>query len=180
MTTCLSMSIGRLRPAVAGDLQDLVRLLHEEAVRHYLCDGAVLPGDEIAAMLTSSERLASRGLGLWAIEPAGEPFAGIAGLQPVSGETGEARAMAGGVEPIIAVDPEHWGRGLAGAAIAALILHARRSLGLPRLVAAVDRPNLRSHRLMRRHGFTAMGTAPGPAHQMVLYELPLGETGIAT
>ena len=175
MKPCLSLQGGRLRPAVAGDLDGLLRLLRGEAVRRYLCDDVVLPRETVAAMLARSARLDPRGLGLWVIEQGRAGFAGIAGLQPVSAEAGAAPAMAGGVEPIIALDPGHWGRGLAGEALDALILHARASLGLPRLVAAVDRPNARSHRLMRRCGFTAMGRAPGPAHELVLYDLPLGD-----
>jgi len=83
--------------------------------------------------------------------------------------------MAGGVEPLIALDPRCWRQGLAGEALDALILYARDSLGLSHLVGAVDQPNARSHRLMRRCGFTVMGKAPGPAHELELYKLPLGE-----
>jgi len=175
MKPCLSMSRGRLRPAMADNLDGLVRLLHDEEVRRYLCDDIALPRETVAAMLARSEQLDSHGLGLWVIEPMREGFAGIAGLQPVSAAAGAAPAMAGGVEPIIALYPEYWGQGLAGGALDALIHHARGSLGLSRLVAAVDQPNARSHRLMQRSGFTAMGRTPGPANELVLYTLPLGE-----
>jgi len=175
MKPCLSLPEGRLRPATAGDLDGLVRLLHDAAVRRYLCDDSILPRETVAAMLEQSAQLDSRGLGLWVIEQAGETFAGVAGLQPVPDEAGTAPALAGGVEPVIALRPECWGQSLAGAALEALIHHARVSLGLPRLVAAVDRPNARSHRLMQRCGFTAMGKAAGPANELVLYALPLGD-----
>ena len=114
------------------------------------------------------------------IEQVDAPFAGIAGLQPVSAELDVAPAMAGGIEPLIALDPAHWGEGLAAEALDALILYARESLGLSRLVAAVDLPNARSQRLMQRCGFTAVGKAPGPAYELVLYGLPLGEPEKAT
>ena len=168
MKPCLSLPRGRLRPATADDLDGLVRLLHDRGVRRYLCDDTVLPRETVAEMLAHSEQLESRGLGLWVIEHMRDGFAGIAGLQPVSTEAGAAPAMAGGVEPLIALDPKYWGQGLAGKALNALILYARGSLGLSRLVAAVDRPNARSHRLMRRCGFTAMGSIPRPAHELVL------------
>ena len=175
MKPSLSMPRGRLRPARADTLDDLVRLLHDEAVRRYLCDDIVLPRAAVAAMLARSEHLESRGLGLWVIGPRHGGFAGIAGLQPVSAEAAAAPVMAGGVEPLIALDPTHWGHGLAGEALDALIQYARGSLGLSRLVAAVDRPNARSHRLMQRQGFTATGRAPGPTDdELVLYTLPLG------
>ncbi len=160
---------------MAGNLDGLVRLLHDEAVRRYLCDDIVLPRETVAAMLAHSEQLESHGLGLWVIEDVRERFAGIAGLQPVSAEASTAPVMAGGVEPIIALNPKYWGQGLAGEALNALIRYAQGSLGLSRLVAAVDQPNARSHRLMQRHGFTVMGSTPGPANELVLYELPLGQ-----
>ena len=160
---------------MADDLDSLERLLHDQAVRRYLCDDTVLPRETMAAMLARSDRLDTRGLGLWVIEHKREGFAGIAGLEPVSTEAGATPAMAGEVEPIIALDPKYWQQGLAGQALDALILHARGSLRLSRLVAAVDQPNAHSHRLMRRCGFTATGRTPGPADELVLYELQLGE-----
>ncbi len=126
-------------------------------------------------MLARSEQLESRGLGLWVIETMREGFAGIAGLQPVSAEAGAAPAMIGDVEPLIALSPNHWGHGLAEEALNALIVYARVTLGLARLVAAVDHPNAPSHRLMGRLGFTAVGKTPGRANEWVLYKLPLGE-----
>ncbi len=175
MKPCLSMPRGRLRPASANDLDGFARLMHDEQVRRYLCDDNVLPRATLAAMLANSKQLDSRGLGLWVVESMRDCFAGITGLQPVSMQASAAPAMVGGVEPIIALNPEHWGQGLAGEALDAMILYARGSLGLSRLVAAVDQPNARSQSLMRRCGFTAMGGAPGPAKELVLYELPLGE-----
>ena len=175
MKPCLSMPRGRLRPAMADNLDGFVRLLHDEEVRRYLCDDTVLPRETVAAMLARSDQLDSHGLGLWVIEHIGECFAGIAGLQPVSAEAGAARAMVDGVEPIIALNPRYWGQGLAGEALNALILYARGSLGLSCLVAAVDQPNARSQRLMQRCGFAAMGRTSGSANDLVLYKLPLVE-----
>lgn len=175
MKPCLSTPRGRLRPATADNLDGLVRLLHDRQVRRYLCDDTVLPRETVAEMLARSERLDSRGFGLWVIEHMSECFAGIAGLQPVLAEAETAPAMAGGVEPIVALNPEYWGQGLAGETLNVLILYARGSLKLSRLVAAVDQPNARSHRLMQRCGFRATGKAPGPANELVLYELPLEE-----
>lgn len=150
------MPRGQLRPATSDDLDSLVRLLHDEEVRRHLCDDALLPRETVAEILRRSERLDSRGLGLWVIEDMRERFAGIVGLQPVSAEAGAAPAMA-------------------GESLAALIRYARGPLGLPRLVAAVDQPNARSHRLMQRCGFAAMGRTSGPADELLLYNLPLRE-----
>ena len=179
MKPSLSIPDGRLRPATADDLEDLLRLLRDEGVRRYLCDDVVVPRDAVAAMLTASDKLESQGLGLWVIEHMREGFAGVVGLQPVSAEAAATPALAGGVEPIIALHPRHWGQGLAGAALAAMVLHARRSLGLSRLVAAVDQPNAHSHWLLQRRGFAAMGRTPGRANELILYELLFGEGGTA-
>ena len=169
----LSMPNGRLRPAVADDLGSLVQLLHDKDVRRYLCDDTELPRKTVSEMLASSEQLDAQGLGLWVIEQGHMRFAGIGGLQPVSEEVAAAPAMAGGIEALIALKPEYWGRGLAVGALNTLIRYARVSLRLPRLVAAVDEPNTRSRQLMRRCGFEDVGRVAGPANELVLYELPL-------
>ncbi len=173
MKPCLSLPQGRMRPARTETLDDLMRLLHDQAVRRYLCDDVALPRETVAAMLARSARLDEAGLGLWVIETKRGCFAGIAGLQPVSAELDAAPGMAGSIEPVIALAPESWGQGLAGEALDALIGYARTSLGVPRLVAAVDQPNIRSHRLLQRCGFTTMGSMPGPAQELVLYERPI-------
>ncbi len=171
MKPILPFARGRLRPARPADLDDLVRLLRTPGVRRYLCDDVDLPRQTISAMIDHSEELEPRGLGLWTIDDANGGFLGIAGLQPVAADA--PAAMAGGVEVIVAVAPDHWGRGLAHAGLATLIAHARDTVRLSRLVAAVDAPNARSHDLLRRCDFYEMGTAPGPANDLVLYELAL-------
>ncbi len=172
MKADLSMPHGRLRPARADNLDILVELLQDEDVRRYLCDDTVLPRKTVAEMLARSERLESRDLGLWMIEHSGD-LVGVAGLEPVSAEMDAVPAMAGGIEPIVALNPAYWGQGLAREAMNALILHARQSLRLSHLVAAVDEPNARSHRLMEQCGFAPVGAAEGPANNLVLYRLKL-------
>ncbi len=173
MKPCLWMASGRLRPATRGDRDPLLALLHEPQVRRYLCDDKIMPRRGVIDMLERSAILDCQGLGLWAIEDEGGRFSGIAGLEPVSDEPGVAPQLVGGIEPIIAIHPDQWGIGLAQSAVTALIGHARDELRLSRLVAAVDVPNARSDRLMRRCGFAVIGTAPGPVHDLRLYELPL-------
>jgi RimJ/RimL family protein N-acetyltransferase len=46
---------------------------------------------------------------------------------------------------------------------------------LERLVAAVDEPNERSHRLMLRCRFSGIGRGPGPKHKLVFYERRLSD-----
>ena len=68
MKEVLQFAGGRLSPAVAEDLADLLELLHDKEVRRYLCDDSLLPREAVAEMLTQSAQLDSRGLGLWMIE----------------------------------------------------------------------------------------------------------------
>jgi len=44
-------------------------------------------------------------------------------------------------------------------------------------VAAVDAPNVRSHRLMLRTGFRETARAPGPADTLIVYDRPLQSPG---
>jgi ribosomal-protein-alanine N-acetyltransferase len=169
----LTLTQATLRPTVPGDLDRVCALLHHADVRRFLCDDTILPRDTVIEMLALSDRLDSRGYGLWAVEDGQHQLLGVAGLQPVSAELLVASGMADAIEPLIALHPDSWGRGIAGDAIAALIEHARRTCRLSRLVAAVDRPNERSHKLMRRCGFKPVDVAQGPAHELVLYGLDL-------
>jgi len=162
-----------MRPARKSHLDQIARLLGDRDIRRYLCDDRVVSRQEVAEMLSSSMQLDAQGLGLWIIEAEGSGFAGLIGLEPVSASLAALPSMAGQIEPVIALDSGHTGRGLATAALTRLIDHTNASLPLPMLVAAVDKPNERSHRLMRRCGFKATGKAPGPAHELILYTLKL-------
>ncbi|MBF9050096.1 GNAT family N-acetyltransferase [Roseobacter sp. HKCCD9010] len=174
MKPCLSLPEGRLRPTEPGDLNAVLALLHDPDVRRFLCDDIMLPRATVADMLARSDTLAARGLGLWVIETSRGSVAGLAGLEPVSAEIAVAADMAGKIEPLIAIDPAYWGRGLARGALEALIDYARDTLGLTELVASVDVPNHRSRQLMQRCGFTDHGRATGPAHGLVLYRMAFG------
>ncbi|MEZ5670496.1 MAG: GNAT family N-acetyltransferase [Alphaproteobacteria bacterium] len=158
-----------LEPSAGRDLDELCRLLWHPLVRLYLCDDAALPRAAVGGMLAQSAELDGRGLGLWTVRIADAGFAGVAGLLPVPAGGGAAPEMAGGVEPLIALDPAFWGDGHATAALALLAGHARDRCGLGRLVAAVDEPDRASRRLMGRCGFEEIGRAPGPRYTLVLY-----------
>jgi RimJ/RimL family protein N-acetyltransferase len=54
--------------------------------------------------------------------------------------------------------------------LSAILAHGFGTLGLTRIVAAVDEPNTRSRSLMERAGFAPTATVPGPLHPLVLYE----------
>ncbi|CAD6003559.1 Acetyltransferase [Agreia sp. COWG] len=58
------------------------------------------------------------------------------------------------------VDGSHTGRGLASAALAAVVSHCRDELGLHRLEASVLAHNAASRRVLARAGFDSIGLAP--------------------
>ena len=171
----LELYPGRFRPATPDDLETLISILHDRQVRRYLCDDTALPRETVADLLVQSDQLDRRGLGLWMIELGDDGVVGVAGLEPVSEDLEDVPHMEGGIEPLIALSPDHWGRGLASQAMNALIRYAERTLGLSQLVAAVDQPNDRSLQLMERCGFEPVGRTPGPANELVLYRRRLIE-----
>ena len=70
---------------------------------------------------------------------------------------------------MIVIGERHWGGGVAFAAAQAAMRHGFEVLKLPRILAAVDLPNERSHRLMARLGFMPMGEVDGPRYRARTY-----------
>ncbi|SKA91979.1 [SSU ribosomal protein S5P]-alanine acetyltransferase [Agreia bicolorata] len=58
------------------------------------------------------------------------------------------------------IDASHTGRGLASAAVEALVAYSRDELGLHRLEASVLLHNAASRRVLERAGFQSIGVAP--------------------
>lgn len=171
MKANLVVPAGHLRPIAHADIDRLEQLLHEPDVRRFLCDDTCLPRAAIEEIVETSARLEADGLGLWVIETETSDFSGIVGLMPVGGTLADLAAMRGRIELTIAVGRRFWGQGIARSTLSAMIAHARNDLNLSELVAAVDKPNERSHHLLQTCGFNIMGTAPGPVHELVLYRL---------
>jgi ribosomal-protein-alanine N-acetyltransferase len=164
----------RFEPVSTGDLDRLHGLLILPDVRRYLCDDAVLERTQVQGLMREAAALAPQGLGLWSLLHDEGVWIGILGLQPVSGAASEAyAAFAGAVEPLVALHPQAWGRGYAAEALTRAAVYARDDLGLNRLVALVDEPNVRSHRLLARSGFQAVGVGEGAKHPLRAYSLAL-------
>jgi RimJ/RimL family protein N-acetyltransferase len=113
------------------------------------------------------------GKGLWLLRRHEGESIGCVGLHTVSpGIVAHAPHLAGEIEPTIALAPEHCGRGLAAEGLTAVVAYAFETLGLEHVVAVVDEPNTRSHRLMMRVGFTPTGTTvTGPCYPLRTYRL---------
>ena len=115
---------------------------------------------------------AAQGMGFWMLRDHEDKHVGCIGLHPVThGIVSHAPHLDGEVEPTIALAPDRWGQGLATEALAAVVAYAFGTLGLERLVAVVDEPNLASQRLMGRVGFTPTGSATGSYYPLRLYRL---------
>ena len=143
-----------LRPLAPSDADALHVLFTEPGVRQYLFDDSLLTRAEtqkhVALALTHDA---------WAVELDGL-VVGFASLRPVGNDR----------ELVIAVSERCWGRGVAVAAARAAMRHGFEVLKLDRLLAGVDLPNERSHRLMARLGFTPTGEVDGPKHRARTYE----------
>lgn len=148
------MSLVR-RPIALSDADALHALFTEPGVRQYLFDDILLTREQslkhVEAALTHDARV---------IELDGS-IVGFTSLRPA----GDARELT------IAVSERCWGRGVAFEAAYAALRHGFELLKLDRILAAVDLPNERSHRLMARLGFTPTGETQGPKYRARTYEV---------
>jgi ribosomal-protein-alanine N-acetyltransferase len=141
----------RLEPT---DADALHVVFTEPGVRQYLFDDILLTREEtqahVAAALTHDA---------WVVELDGL-VAGFASLRPA----GKDRELT------IAISERCWGKGVAFAAAGAAMRHGFEVLKLDRILAGVDLPNQRSHRLMARLGFAPTGETDGPKYRATTYE----------
>ena len=129
-------------------------------MRRHLFDDRIVEAGQVTGFIDTSLRdFAAEGFGLWALRPA-PPDAdprdpalrraapvGVVGLRRKGGPGRDPE-----VEIVYSLEPEHWGRGLATEAARAVLDHAFGVLGLPRVVAEVDRANTASVRVAENLG----------------------------
>jgi [ribosomal protein S5]-alanine N-acetyltransferase len=142
----------RIAPSDAGALH---AVFTEPGVRQYLFDDILLTREE-----TRKHVEAALGRDSWVVELDGS-IVGFTSLRPVGNDR----------ELMFAVSERCWGRGVAFEAARAAMRHGFDALKLDRIVAGVDLPNQRSHRLMARLGFTATGETEGPKYRARTYEV---------
>ena len=142
-----------LRAVELCDGDALHAIFTEPGVRQYLFDDVLLTRAE-----TQQHVEAAVAHGAWVIVQDGT-IIGLTSLRP----SGDDREL------MIVIGERHWGRGVAFAAAQAAMRHGFDVLKLPRILAAVDLPNERSHRLMQRLGFMAMGCLDGPKYRARTY-----------
>ncbi len=161
-----------LVPVTLGDLDAMWTLWRDPDVRRYLFDDEPVTRERAAEVLTGCGEQGPAGLGLWTIRVRPTPAViGCIGLMPVGDAAEHEPALAGLVEPIVALAPAHWGEGYADEALVALVTYAFGALALPSLAGVTDLPNEASHRMLSRVGFAVIGECPGPRYHQRLYRL---------
>jgi RimJ/RimL family protein N-acetyltransferase len=137
-----------------ADSDALHAIFNEPGVRRYLFDDSLLSREE-----TRQHVEAARAHGGWVICREGS-IVGLVSLRPVGSDR----------ELMIAIGERYWGRGVASAAARVAMRHGFEVLKLGRILASVDLPNERSHRLMARLGFMPCGESDGPKYRLRNYE----------
>lgn len=135
-----------LRPIRRHEGDELLRIFRDPEVRRYLLDDEVVGVEWMEQEMDRSEDLFDRlGCGIWSIRRRGsEAIVGFAGFRHFFEPPG--------LQLLYGLLPEHWGRGLATEAAAAVVRHAFERLGFERVIAAADAPNEASVRVMERLG----------------------------
>ena len=145
-----------LRPLAESDVEDLHRISNDPLVRRYLWDDEPVERATIEGVVRqSARRFAEDGAGLFGIRMRGsEDLAGFCGFLRLEG----MREMELGYE----LAPELWGKGLATEAAKACLRFAFEEVGMERVIAGADRPNVASLRVIEKLGMKPTGN-PNPA-----------------
>lgn len=161
-----------LEPATEADVDALWRLFTDPMVRRFLWDDALIERAQAAETVAAAAAQNGDGRGLWTIRDGeGGAFLGCVALLAVGAAAEFEPRMAGGAEVLVALAPEAQHRGHATEALAAVLEHAFRTLGLAEVFAAVDVPNEASHRAMLRAGFAVLGESDGPKYRLRSYRV---------
>jgi ribosomal-protein-alanine N-acetyltransferase len=135
-----------LRPFTANDVDEIHRIWIAPGVRKYLWDDEVISKAQAASVIADSiEHVERDGYGLWAVRLRDEErIIGFCGYwffhDPPQ------------LELLYGIDTPCWGRGLAAEAARAMIRYGFEELGLTRIQASTDAPNLASVRMMEKCG----------------------------
>ncbi len=150
-----------LRPLSAHDAPALHRISNEPPVRRYLWDDEPVTHARIEEVVAQSVRMFSEeGVGLFGVRLRGsQELVGFCGFGHTPGGPQE-------IELIYELLPELWSKGLATEASRACLRHAFAEVGLDRVVAGADAPNVASLRVIEKLGMKAVG------------EIALGQPGV--
>jgi len=145
----------RLRPMTLDDLPALVRLWADPDVMRYLPTGEPRSMEETQVELsTMVNHWQAHGFGVWAvILKETNEFAGYCGLQYLHEEPGgvSSEALEGGtdVEVVAGLAKPYWKQGIAPEATRAALRYGFETVGLPRVVAAINPENDASRHILQ-------------------------------
>ena len=163
----------RLVPVARGDTDHICALLWHPQVRCHLCDNQLLPRNHVEGWIADSLETGSL-TSFWRMEASAGDFIGLIGLKPQSPDTLKLRAIGWrSLDVTVALHPAYWGKGLASQALNAISDYALGEAITFAIVATVDEPNVRSHRLFQRCGFNILGQIPGSLYPLIVYERAL-------
>ena len=162
-----------LVPLAAGDAECLWALMQAVDVRAHLFEDSPASREAVGAMIAESlDR--SRTRCYWRIATKDAHCAGVVGLRAPSQASLALRAIGWrSLELVIAVDPQHRGRGLAAAAVDAVADLAKSDGMTFALVVSADEADERRHRLLQRSRFELLGRTAGAGNVRRIYERPL-------
>ena len=134
-----------LIPFRSEHVDDLHALWTDADVRRFLWDDEIIAREQAAEVVEASEvSFREHGFGMWALVPVGQDeIVGFAGLRHFGKDE---------VELLYGLRPDNWGRGLASEASRAVLDHGF-GLGLTKIFAGTDPPNVASLQVMDRLGF---------------------------
>lgn len=155
-----------MRPLHERDAAIFHALLTEPGVRRYLLDDVIISQEQAHEFLQRSARLlASDGAGLWSI--ALREHDGLLGCTGFWDFHEPPRR-----ELLYLLTERAWGNGYAGEAARAMIEYGRTQLGMPRILASTDVPNLKSIRVLEGLGFRRTEEREVEGRATVFFELP--------
>jgi RimJ/RimL family protein N-acetyltransferase len=161
-----------LRPAAAGDLDQLAVMWNDPEVRRFLFDDQGVTRELAGSVLEWCLSCAPSGYGLWLLHTKeSQALIGCAGLLPTKAAAECEPRLKGMLELLALLMPTYWRRGYAREALDELIRHGFDVLGEPRLAGAHDAPNVASERMLRALGFTHYSEVPGPKYRLRTYVL---------
>lgn len=135
----------RIRPWTGADRPAMERMVRDPDMMRHVTRGRIWTDAEVDEILQRQARhLQRHGVCFGAVElvESGE-VVGLAGLQPHDDGQFELGWW---------IWKEYWGRGLATEAMVAVVDHARDAMGLDRVVAVIDPPNIASRRVAEKLG----------------------------
>ncbi|MBJ7472358.1 MAG: GNAT family N-acetyltransferase [Solirubrobacteraceae bacterium] len=155
-----------LRPFTLADVPAAHAVYSDPAVMRYVGHGpvrAIGGTDSMIRQYMAHQR--THGFGFWAVV---DKATGV-----VIGDAGLARTADGEVEMGYTLAQAWWGRGVASQAAGLWVGAARDQLGIERLRALVEEPNLGSRRVLEKLGFERDGVTIAFDREHLVYRLTL-------